>query len=440
MQQGLVHSDNPVLRAPVRDTLRRLFPENSQIEMIKEIEDFILPTLIVAYYTNGLHVDFVKYLETIDVKEDYYQNIIERINRYLSKLPSNTKKTLLGDLHPGNVSKYFSNNKIEYSNYPDYGDFLQSIASLIIDDSDRLFPKITKEGKKFSRNYVETILNTEKQEDIESFYENLGRVIPIILSLRGVDINAENMIVHLPYPVFFDMESIMSGNFESDLGDYGIRNTGIVKIEEKNDSSALTGGLFERESLLKPLICGTPQKPYIGWRTKSKGKYFNIPVLNGVKINPAKYLEYLKKGFKESVRKVLKNRQKILKIAQQEKAVVRVIIRPTRIYRLFMLKSCYPEIYTNSSIEAFLEKELMECGYIYKIKAQSLLLNEVKTLSEFQIPVFYSDIKGKEIFSTNGDTVALWNISPYEVWFDYFNSLDEEFFNAQLQIIEDSLK
>jgi hypothetical protein len=307
VQQEPVHSDNPVLRNSIRDTLRKLFSENSQIEVIKEIEDFILPTLVVAYYTEGSSVDFLEYLKKIDIKDDYYQSIIQRINVYLKNLPSNTDKILLGDLHPGNVSKYLNNGKIEYSNYPDYGDFLRNIAALILDDCGEFFPEIMKNGKQFSRSYIETKLEAETQKDVENFYKNLGRVIPIILSLRSVDINAENMIVHLPYPVFFDMESLMSGNFESDLGDYGIRNTGIVKIEEKNDSSALTGGLFERESLLKPLICGTPQKPYIGWRTKSKGRYFNIPVLNGIKVNPAKYLKYLKNGFYESVERILIN-------------------------------------------------------------------------------------------------------------------------------------
>lgn len=439
MQQVLVHSDNPQLRTAVRDIVQRLFPRNLNEDVIKEIEDFILPTLVVTYYSKGLNQDFLEYLKTVNAKKISYKNIIGRINRYLYNLPSNTEKILLGDIHPGDVSKYLYHGKVEYSNYPDYGKLLERIAALILEDSEKIFPQITKNKKQFSRNYIETSLEASTRKNVERFYENLGKAIPIILLLRGVDINAENIIVHLPYPVLFDMESIMSGTFESDLGDYGIGNSGIVKTLDKNDSSVLTGGIQDRESLLKPLICGTPEKPYIGWRTKSKGKYFNIPTLNNTKVSPREYVEYLKEGFNKSVQKILDNRRKIRSIIKEENAVVRVIIRPTRMYRLFILKSCYPEIYTKNDMESYLRNELEECGYIYKIKAQRLLENEVKVLSNFQIPVFYSDIKQKDIFSANGDTVALWDYSPYEIWLDYFNNLDEKFFEAQLKIITKSL-
>jgi len=443
VQQEPVHKDNKGFRRIIREKIAFSWSldEKSHIYWIKQIEDYLLPTLIYNFYSQNKIKDFSAYLDKVDLQEKNFRQISNAIEGYLAMgeaYPLNINGKILGDAHPGGVTKCFSNKVIKYSKYPDYGELLFSLSALIFPDHDNFFPKIIKKGNSFEREYIQTNLKTKKIEDVQEYYFNLGKILPFLLILRAIDINAENMIINLPYPVFFDMETIFSGKLDGESDEYGIKNTGIVKIGN-NDSSVLTGGLTEHASLLKPLICGDQYKPYIGWRTQSKGIYENIPVLNEVKAHPIKYVENLYEGYKKSVRKILEKKNEIIQIVNQSKSITRVIIRPTRMYRLFVLKSCYPQIYTKQTRESYLKESLENCGYIHQLKIGNLIENEVLAMLDFQIPVYYTKIKEKGVFSASGEVVAKWNESPYEVWKSYIEVADDEYFSNQWGIIKDSI-
>lgn len=443
MLQVPAHNDNEQLRLAIRSCIakhyrNKILPKSS---VIKDIEDYLLPSIVYDFYAQKLS-NFNLYLEDIDFSNSYWEFILERIAQYLSiyeKYDEKTETKFLGDIHPGEVSKYLFGEKIKYRNYPDYSSLLSSLALVILPDYEEYFPRIKKEKNVFVRDYVPVNIETKDPETVSQYYLNLGRIIPLLLLLRAIDINAENMIINLPYPVFFDMESIFSGEFSNDLRDYDIKNSGVVKINAENDSSILTGGLVQRDSLLKPLICGTSQKPYIGWRTKSKGKYYNIPILGGAKVKPSDYLQDLEKGFIQTAKKIISEKDNIAQILKEQEGNIRVIIRPTRMYRLMILKSCYPQIYTQQDIHTFLRNSLEGYGYIYKFENCDLLENEIVAMQNLQVPVFYSNLKAKKIFTPMDDVVAMWNKTPYEIWNKYAQSLNGSFFDEQLKIVRESI-
>jgi lantibiotic modifying enzyme len=187
------------------------------------------------------------------------------------------------------------------------------------------------------------------------------------------------------------------------------------------------------------LICGTFESPYIGWRTKSKGQYFNLPILNDEKEPPLKYWKDIEEGFNQTAKKIISEKDKISQTLAKLDGTIRVIIRPTRMYRLLILKSCYPQIYTKQKEENFLETSLKGYGYIYKFENHNLFANEIDAMKDSQIPVFYSGLKSKEIVAPTGDVVAMWKNTPYEIWNKYMQDFDISFLDEQLEIIRGSI-
>lgn len=444
MPQGLVHNDNKIFRSLLRNKISLFWRLSNEKDSfwVEAIEDYLLPTIIYDFYSNDKNKNFALYLEELDLNAKSFRKIVEIIENHLSigkSLHNIPNIKLLGDIHPGGSTKYFFENSIRYSKYPDYGNLLSSLSKLIFEDYEKFFPKIEKNRELFVREYSSVNIQTSNPETISQFYFNLGRVIPFLLLIRAIDINAENMIVNLPYPVFFDMESIFSGGFSQGSAEYSIENSGLINVNNGNDSSIFTGGISDRDSLLKPLICGDSEKPYIGWRTKSKGTYDNIPFLNGKKVMPSKYIKEINRGYTETKEKILLNVKSIEEVMLDLDGYVRVIIRPTRIYRLMILKSCYPQIYNEMSRKDYFEKALDECGYIYTLKSKELIEDEVQAMLNLQIPVYYSSIKSNEVLSPMSKVVARWENCQYEVWKTYMQSFNEEFLNDQQNLLINSL-
>jgi lantibiotic modifying enzyme len=237
------------------------------------------------------------------------------------------------------------------------------------------------------------------------------------------------------------METMFSGEFEDNFEEYGIKNTGVIKVEEGNDTSLLTGGISPRKSLLKPLITGTYSDPKIVWRTNSRIGYDNIPLLNGKFVDPNKYMKEFFEGYELCKSIILARKDEILERISNIDAVVRVILRPTRIYRHAILKSCYPQIYRKQSTKEFLQKTLEEYSLIYKIREKNLLQKEVDNLFSLVVPVFYSNIHSKEIICPNGEGIGEFKESLFESWRRYIMEiLNEEYFNSQRLLIERSLE
>jgi lantibiotic modifying enzyme len=448
VQQEPVLSDNRKIRLIVRNWLINEFNLKDSVfsaeDLVCIIEDYFLPSLVYYYYLSDKK-EFTEFLNTINIKGSDFIQIFRRIEKFLkeinySKTNGKEKIKILGDIHPYSSTKFLSEGKVIYHSYPDYNESLHIVTKEVINDYYQYFPKIKKENGTFIREFIEIHKNTTDRKQIEKYYYNLGKFIPILLFLRAIDINAENMIVNLPYPKFFDMESIFSGTFEKDYENYGIKNTGVIKIDDDKDSSILTGGLKIKESLLKPIISGTNKEPIIRWRIKSKGKFNNIPLLNSKVVNPMQFLQDLVSGYEESVNTILERKEYISTLLKNTNTYTRVILRPTRMYRSLVLRSCYPQIYTEIKTEEFLKENLQNYSYIYSIEDCSVLENEVESLEKLVIPVFYSSIHQKEIIAPNNKVVAYWRESPYNCWKRFlYDTLNQDYYDKQLSLIKSSL-
>ena len=444
--QEPVVKDKKEIRQLVRNKISSFLLENGfsvDVSVIKVIEDFLLPSVIYIFYKRRKR-SFCDYLKKLDFFDDEFKILTNRVIDFVSHFENSKigegKKDiiLLGDVHPGKVTKCYKQNYVYYKDYPDYDFLLRDILKTFLSDYDMFLPKIERMSNNwFKREYFDGNKYSNDEKEVEKYYFNLGRFLPILLLIRAIDINAENILIEMPYPKFFDMETILCPQLEDGFDSYGIRNTGAIKVDD-DDVSLLSGGLSNNRSLLKPVLQGDLDKPYIVWRVRSSAVYNNIPFLNGERVNPDDYLLQIENGYKESLERVLNviQRKKII----LPDGVIRVILRPTRIYRYILLKSCYPQIYNGKGVEEFLRSELKENGLIHKLNSSQLLDEEVEGMMKLLVPVFYSSIYSREIFSPSGNVIGNLYISPYEVWNNYIKKvLRREYFDKQMKIIKDSI-
>ncbi len=449
MQQEPVHKDDKELRNILRTKIESLFqlPSSSSTtkDLIYTVEDYFWPSL-VYFYLQSNQKDFKQYLLNIDLGSAEYLNVTKRVENFLNTILNegitNAEK-VLGDIHPYFSTKFLTKGKVKYRKYPDYYDNLTNLIHEIIPDYKKYLPSITREpGDFILREYIDIKKETNDENIIREYYYNLGRFIPILLLLRAIDINAENVIVNLPYPIFFDLESIFSGEFEPSIEKYSIKNTGIIKLTETDDSSVISGGIGIKNSYLKPIIYIKDGNPQIKWKVPSLGKYDNIPVLKGSDVKPNEYLDKIVNGFRDTVQKILLRKNPLSSLLDKNvDTFTRVILRPTRVYRLMILKSFYPQIYLNQDLLSFFNEELSNSRYLYDVFPDTVVTNEINSVSNLLVPVFYSNIFGKEILFPNDKVVGKFRISQYDVWQKYLNNvLNEEFFIKQKEILTESVK
>jgi len=448
VQQEHAVNDNQLLRDLIRERISSLFHlyryQYHTKDLLKYVEDFLLPSFIYYYYRDSVK-DFRLFLNNITDNDERFLPVFKRVNNLLYSIQNEVNGSdvrILGDIHSSGSTKYLVNNKIRYQHYPYYNDIINNVLSIFLDNYKQYFPKISKDNfGNIVREYVDIDEKTDSESVVREYYHNLGKFIPGLLLLRSIDINAENMIIHLPYPIFFDMETVLSGEFDEAYSNYDIKNTGVVKVIDDIDSSLLSGGLKKNKSYLKPIIIGDINSPRIVWKVKSKGKYHNIPILNGKKALASNYVNDLMRGYKESYEKILLKKDDILNVVLLDSNFIRVIFRPTRVYRVITLESCYPQVYENSYIDDFLEKKLNEYQLIHNVDVKDLLSIELESINKLEIPVFYCSVKSRDIISPEGKIAAKFFNSPESYWKEFVSkNINKEFFVNQELILRNSIQ
>jgi len=411
-------------------------------DIIYSIEDFLLPSIVYFFFESKL-TDFDKYLENIDLKSRKFLYIFNRVGKLVNILEKDSvysKKRILGDIHPQNSTKYLADKGVQYNKYPDYNDALEIISKEILGDSKEFFPRITKlSNETILREYIDINLESKSKDEIIQYYYNLGRSIPLLLLLRVIDINAENMLVKLPYPIYFDMEPIFSGEFDRKVGGYSVKSTGLIKLSSIDDYSILSAGLGIRYSYLKPNIFEYNGNPYIKWKVPSTESFNNIPRLDGKNVDPNCYIDILISGYRDSVNIVLKKKELLPGLIKDVDTYTRIITRTTRTYRTLILKSIYPQIYLKKDIKQFLSEELSNQSFLYKFNNLNIEDEEIESMENLSVPVFYSNIHNKDIFTKEGKVVGNFNITQFDYWKDYLKeSINESFFKEQEELIRKS--
>lgn len=424
--------------------LHRLdFPLGTTLDFsgaLRIASDILLPSLVYFYYENSdsPEISFFQYIDSLscsDVKSKMpvpYRFLKEFFNQ--TELESKkldidiSKLSLRGDLHAAGANKYIIEGKeVVYSQYPNYYDLVKSLKGLVPDSFFYAIPKHRKRGSVTTREFVDSHLTANSKKEIEEYYFRLGETIPALLILRVIDLYSENMVVSLPNPVFFDMECLFTPTILQ--GSYNVRQTGMLRVGQEDLSTFSGGGMIN--SYLRPHLSGDPFQPKIQWIVPFEWGTENIPLLNGVKVNPFDYKLFLLDGYAKGSSLIKSNLDKIIRVVKSSNIVVRVLPRRSAIYKGLIQKYLFPNIYLeNVDPMEFFRTELEKKEMMHNFKdIEGLISYEARCLSNGFIPVLYNEIHDVDAIDPFGSLVTELPQESYKVWLNYISNsslLDEQ--------------
>lgn len=203
----------------------------------------------------------------------------------------------------------------------------------------------------------------QTEGELQRFYERQGAYLALLYALGATDFHYGNLIAAGEHPMLLDLEalfhpslsaatSLEAGNIADRVIEYSVLRVGLLpqRIWANKDSVGVEmSGLGGEEGQLSPQPLpmwedvGTDKMRRVRKRVVLPvGK--NRPSLNGAKVHPLDYVEYLVRGFSDLYELMLKHRAELLDlIARFEQDPVRVVLRATRLYQLFHDHSLNPD-------------------------------------------------------------------------------------------------
>lgn len=433
--QKLVFSIQPDLGSGLTDSI------------VPHLEDIWLSTLVQHFYLSKGH-SFMQFASTLTAADfqsfssqlkDLSLALIKHLvaDKEFFNLPQHSK--IIGDLHESGDMRYKSGNEIIFKNRDYYAQFICDFTSRFFPGLEQSFPVHRVENEVMIREFIPVQLNAESEDEVKTYYRKLGKVGAILLFLRGIDVNAENVITNMPDPILFDLECLFSPLHTKDTI-YSFRSTGLIRVNKNYDVSGLTGGRAQVNSYLKPILTGTDDAPKVIWEVPSQGKFYNIPEIKGQRVDPVHYLGDFKEGFQLAAKHLEAEKNEVIKLVESHKIGIRIVAKATKNYRITQQQYYFPNIYSKIEIDSYLREELPKLDYIYAFtESEQLFENELVALKSGVIPKFYNEIHDTNVLDGRGNIVAKLIKSPFEVWKSYLSGYKEEVAKAIKMIDEEYL-
>src|SRR3989344_3882707 len=272
--------------------------------------------------------------------------------------------------------------------------------------------------------------------NLDKFYFNIGKLLSLALFFRIIDLNAENIIIKdNQYPFAFDLECMLTPKIKRTRFD--IQHTGILLDQLTDNHSAILGGYYKVFSYLKPIIYFENRtKPKIVWKTLSKGYTQNKPL--NLFEHPYKYINNITRGFEFGNKILINNKYSIVEKLNNTKASIRILLRPTRVYKFIQNKFSYPNIYTKQNVDKVIERELKKSKYfnIGSINDKKLLNYEKNELLNYFIPLFYSKIDDNNIYTSKNEVIGTLTETPLNGWKNHLKSYDKFSKTQELKLVK----
>lgn len=401
--------------------------------------DIFIISIIEDYYARRpREKDIIEYIRKYIKQEDYNNTIYSEIfQNYCKSIEATsleikehfpkidiTKIELLGDRHDREIVKfkygqdvYFRNVlkiepllKIIYDIFPSF-QFCLPIAQPASDNHDNVF---------YKRKYIELADNLP---NLDNYYYLLGQTYYIVLLLKSIDVVYDNLLISSEgIPQLFDLDFVTSPNYKKE---YGPLTAGLIDDSKTNNISPILGGFYEVKNILRPIIIhAESDKYFLQWILPATGKRI-ISFPPAQNSHPYLYYDSFRKGYELAVSFVDQHKLNKLKQAIQDlNHNTRVIARRTSMYRYIQMHGMYrSEIKQYKSLKDFFLNELRKSPVAAedKFDLETLTESEASTMLRFNYPYFYTNFKGRDIFSTSGEIVGKLPHSPYE---DYLEHLD----------------
>ncbi|MDZ8259870.1 type 2 lanthipeptide synthetase LanM family protein [Nostoc sp. ChiQUE01b] len=290
--------------------------------------------------------------------------------------------------------------------------------------------------------YVEH-LPCEDLQAAKRYYQRAGMLLCLLYVLEGTDCHSENIIASGEYPVFIDMETLMSHQVRDIVGDdinatasnlatqqmmdsvlrigflptWNLGPDGVVY-----DSSGLGGvGVQETNFRVRRWQHINTDSMALGYESMKPPVYSNIPSVAGVSLSSSQYVAELVDGFRQMYEFLIAHRETLLaanspltRLANQR---VRFVFRPTQVYGNLLKQTLQPKFLQNG-VERSIALDVLSRSLLKsetKPESWAIIAAEQQALAQLDIPLFatHSNSDALPITSDVCDRLRLRTIKKY---------------------------
>jgi type 2 lantibiotic biosynthesis protein LanM len=272
------------------------------------------------------------------------------------------------------------------------------------------------------------------EEEVQRFFERQGGYLALLYSLEATDFHFENLIASGEHPVLVDLEALFhptlgfEGTAQSlttarDVINHSVLRVGILPrrrwINEESDGVDLSGLGGEKGQLLPhPNLylegMGTDMMRVSRKHLPLSGGH-NRPSLNNEGVDVLSYGDYLVRGFTNIYRLLLAHQDELLAedgpLAQFTNDEIRVLLRSTATYALFLKDSFHPD-YLQDALDVECLFDGLWAGIADRPYLSRVIPCEREDLWNGDIPMFATRPGACDLWSNNvlpSLASAIWN-------------------------------
>ena len=409
--------------------------------MANLLQSIALPGAIFAFYSRHHTQPFFSFLSNYLYQSFpetppglFFGNYLQAWQEYLHRLYTWTKLAprweKAGDFHRGGT-------KIHSGRWIIYPTNLTGSDRIIV-QLRQLLPQLAP----FTPDYIFDSVIVKRRYQPASrlpatnrsrYYFAFGQLMALALFLRAIDLNYENHLVSQKrWPFIFGWETIFSPQLSPRR--YNIEATGLLSRATQGNASALLYPFTPYTSLLFPFLFFQDDRPRLRYQV-------TFPRRSPLADHPFHYLTAIRRGFRSCAKQLASQKQAIVsalaKIAPGIK--VRFVLRPTRFYRLLLLRASYPQIYQSQNIVTFwqnqlLAKQLIFPIYLSPVEKEKLIKVEIAALRSLAIPYFQIYLQDRSVTDLQGNHIFYLPASPWQVWQEHLRHWPELVQQTQKEI------
>jgi type 2 lantibiotic biosynthesis protein LanM len=302
------------------------------------------------------------------------------------------------------------------------------------------------------------------EAELRRFYQRQGAFLALLYAIEATDFHYENVIAAGEHPMLIDLESLlhpyvqrvenptsMSAAALIDEKFYSVLRVGLLPQRQWANAESAgidMSGLGAQDGQLSPR--GVPYLEGAGtdeMRVSRKrmpmGGGNNRPTLEGRTVDVMAYSGDISQGFSDLYTLMLRHREELLAeggpLAGFQHDEVRVLLRPTMVYGIFLLEGFHPDLLRNAlDRDRFFDRLLT---HVERTPFLSLIVPaERDALHRGDIPLFYTHPDSRDLWSCGGHHLRdFFERSGMEVVRQRLKQLSPQDLEHQLWLVQASL-
>ena len=256
--------------------------------------------------------------------------------------------------------------------------------------------------------------NINNKSEVQKIYEELGKLLAFGKVFKIADGHSDNIIINTPRAVWLDLETAFH-SFSSEIcGVHSLERTGLlVEAKEENTMfgivTAIQGGVIPRLNLTRPT-------PYNDGKDNMYIRYFclidvkenkNRIYLNGKLCLPEDYSADIKKGYSNTLTKLIDNKEKLLSFIEftlkEQELRTRHLLLATACYARYIGLTNHIVSNIRGDYLANITSERKQTIMSDQKPYQDFIIeNEISDICNGVIPYFYRSSQSNSLYHISG--------------------------------------